>query len=126
VQNPQLSLDSGLFVGTLFEAGGAQTYAGIEEMWFNDLDDLQVFGRDLQVRTPIHESLSKIVEIERSFSMVVVERILFDRRIEGSPLPAILDPNSFESRLVASEPAPGHWRTVQPVRNDKISPTGTR
>src|ERR1700733_12642260 len=40
VQNPQLPLDASMFAGTLFETGGVQTYAGIEELWFEDLASL--------------------------------------------------------------------------------------
>lgn len=114
-QNPQLPLDPAFFAGTLFEMGGAQTYAGIEELWFDDLDALLSWAGDSERRQALTASLSQIVDLDKSFAMPVVERVAFDRTLPGVPVPAVLDPASFEAQVVATERDGAGWRTVEPV-----------
>jgi len=45
VQNPRLPFDPVHFKGTLFEKGGMGMHAGIEEFWFNGLEDLATLRR---------------------------------------------------------------------------------
>lgn len=115
VQNPQLPLDPAFFAGTLFELGGTQTYAGIEELWFDDLDALLSWAGEPQRRKQLADSLGSIADLGQSFAMPVVERVVFDRTLPGAPHPAILNPDSFEAQVVASEREASDWRTVQPV-----------
>lgn len=114
-QNPQLPLDPAFFAGTLFEMGGAQTYAGIEELWFDDLDALLSWASDPERRGALRASLAEVVDLDGSFAMPVVERVAFDRTVPGAPTPAVLDPSSFESQVIATERDGAGWRTVEPV-----------
>ncbi|MFC8178881.1 EthD domain-containing protein [Rhodococcus sp. NPDC057297] len=113
VQNPQLPLDASLFAGSLFEAGGVQTYAGIEELWFDDLDSLATLSRDDSLREEVLGYGEGYIDRDKSFAMVVTERVVWDQTLPGAPVPSILDPASFESRLVAAEPPNDQWRTVK-------------
>ncbi len=108
VQNYQLPLDASVFAGSLFEAGGVQTYAGIEELWFADLESLQRFQRDPAVVKTMAPALHEIADLDHSFSMTVVERVVWDQTLDG-PRPAILDPDSFEAQLVAAERPNDAW-----------------
>nr|AIU93539.1 hypothetical protein LRS1606.105 [Rhodococcus sp. NS1] len=110
VQNTQLPLEAETFAGTLFEAGGVQNYAGIEEIWVDDLDSLQALGTDL-CRSALNAALGEFVDIAASFSLVAVERVVWDQTL-GSPKPSILDPNSFEARMVAAERPNNAWNTI--------------
>lgn len=114
VQNPQLPLDPAVFTGTLFEMGGVGTYAGIEEIWFDDLDSLATLRRDEQLHKVLRDSLASLADIENSFAMPVVERVAWDLTVPGTPRPAILDPDSFESRLLATERSAHAWAAVEP------------
>lgn len=116
VQNPQLPLDPSQFEGTLFEQGGCQTYAGIEEFWFDSLEDLKAFSADNDVRKVRRDASETFLDFDRSFGLPVVERVAFDRTIDGASQPAIFDPDSFESRLVNTESAWGKWREPQGAR----------
>ncbi|MBZ3900390.1 EthD domain-containing protein [Streptomyces griseiscabiei] len=116
VQNPQLPLDPAVFTGTLFEMGGVGTYAGIEEIWFDDLDSLAALRRDDRLHKVLRDSLASFVDIENSFAMPVVERVAWDFTVPGAPRPAILDPDSFESRLLATERLAHEWAVVEPTR----------
>jgi EthD domain len=122
VQNPQLPLDPATFKGTLFEVGGCQTYAGIEEVWFDNLDALTALRTDESLGRTLTTSEQDFVDIEGSFSMVVVERLVFDRTDPACPQPAILNPASFEARIAASEREPSEWNTIVPVeRQSRVS-----
>lgn len=115
MQNPQLPLDPSVFAGTLFEAGGVQTYAGIEELWFDDLDAALRLGDDQRLRTALTESYGEFADLESSFSMIVVERVVWDLTLPG-PRPAILDDSSFETKMVAAERPNHSWRAILPPR----------
>jgi hypothetical protein len=111
VQNPQLPLDRDRFAGTLFELGGCQTYSGIEELWFDSVDDACTFAADESVRATVARAERAFLDVDRSFGLPVVERVAFDRSYEGAPQPAIFDDDSFEARFVATERGWGEWRT---------------
>ncbi len=53
VQNLHAEVDKETFKGTLFEFAGVGGYAGIEELWFEDLDALLEFTRDAGVRAAV-------------------------------------------------------------------------
>jgi hypothetical protein len=114
VQNRQLELDRVMFKGTLFEHGGVGEFAGVEEIWFDELESLARLGRDASLRDPIKAALAKFVDPEGSFSMVTTERVVYDFATPGelSPPPAILDPASLEAHVIAqgyrdwNKPAP--------------------
>ncbi len=111
VQNKQLPLDPAVFKGTLFEMGGVGTYAGFEELWFDDLESLTAFTQDPEFRG-LAALKDEFVDSENSFSLVLVERVVWDFTIPGAPRPAVLDPNSFEAQMIASERAWGEWNTI--------------
>ena len=50
VQNLHAEVDRYDFAGTLFELAGVGGYAGVEELWFDDLDALLRFTEDEAVR----------------------------------------------------------------------------
>ncbi len=99
VQNPRLPLDPQFFKGTLFEAGGVGLHGGIEEFWFNGLEDLARLRRD-PAWEKIRASYAKLSSVG-SFSMVTTERVVFDNVTPGrqTPKPAVLTPGTLEYLL---------------------------
>lgn len=115
VQNVQLPLDASMFEGSLFEAGGVQTYAGLEELWFKDLDALEAWCKMTRSNDALIGATDGLIDADRSFSMVVVERVVWDYTSDNpSPRPAAEDPNSLEAQLVRNELPPGRWNQVRP------------
>ncbi len=102
VQNPRLALEPSIFKGTLFEAGGVGQHAGIEEFWFNSLEDLARLRGDTRVRNRIVKS-DRELTAEGSFSMVTTERVVFDYATPGrqTPRPAVLTPGTLEALIDA-------------------------
>lgn len=102
VQNLHAEVDGEVFKGTLFELAGVGGYAGIEELWFGDLEALLRFTGDEGVREAVLADDAP-VDPAGSFSLVVTERVVYDFTLgEGSsPLPAVLDPRSLEARVDA-------------------------
>jgi EthD domain len=102
VQNPKLPLDPQVFRGTLFEAGGVGQYGGIEEFWFNGLEDL-VHLRNDAAWARIKASDAKRTAPAGSFSMVTTERVVFDYVTPGrqTPRPAVLTPGTLECMIDA-------------------------
>jgi hypothetical protein len=100
VQNVHAEVDKETFKGTLFELAGVGGYAGIEELWFEDLDALLQFTQDDGVRAAVL-SVDAPVDPAGSFSMVVSERVVYDYTLgaASSPAPAVLDPASLEARV---------------------------
>jgi hypothetical protein len=100
VQNVHAEVDREDFQGTLFELAGVGGYAGIEELWFEDLDALLKFTQDPGVRAAVLAD-DATVDPAGSFSMVVTERVVYDYTLgdQSSPPPAVLDPNSLEARV---------------------------
>jgi hypothetical protein len=104
VQNLHAEVDKATFRGTLFELAGVGGYAGIEELWFDDLDALLAFTRDADVRDAVLADGAP-VDPAGSFSMVVTERVVYDYTLgdASSPRPAVLDPDSLEARVDAQK-----------------------
>jgi hypothetical protein len=101
VQNPTLPLDPQIFKGTLFEAGGVGQHGGVEEYWFNGLDDLKRLRQE-----PAWERIKASdahLTAPGSFSMVTTERVVFDYVTPGrqTPRPAVLTPGTLEWMLDA-------------------------
>ena len=104
VQNIHAEVDRETFKGTLFELAGVGGYAGIEELWFDDLDALLRFTQDPGVRAAVLSD-DPPVSAAGSFSMVVTERVVYDYTLGdgSSPAPAVLDPESLEARVDAQK-----------------------
>ena len=118
VQNLHAEVDRKTFEGTLFALAGVGGYAGIEELWFEDLDALLAFTQDDGVRAAVL-SEGAPVDPAGSFSMVVTERVVYDYTLgeASSPAPAVLDPASLEARVDAQKYSgwnvPGRERRAQ-------------
>jgi hypothetical protein len=104
VQNLHAEVDGEDFKGTLFELAGVGGYAGIEELWFDDLEALLRFTGDEAVRGTVLGDGSPI-DLEGSFSLVTTERVVYDYTLgdQSSPPPAVLDPDSLEARVDAQK-----------------------
>jgi len=104
VQNLHAEVDRKDFAGTLFELAGVGGYAGIEELWFDDLEALLHFTEDEAVRAAVLGEDS-CVDPVGSFAMVVAERVVYDYTLgaESSPPPAVLDPESLEAAVDAQK-----------------------
>jgi hypothetical protein len=104
VQNLHAEVDKETFAGTLFELAGVGGYAGVEELWFDDLDDLLAFAQDSGVRASVLGP-DDPVDASGSFSLVVTERVVYDYTLgeASSPRPAVLDPDSLEARVDAQK-----------------------
>jgi EthD domain len=102
VQNLHAEVRKETFAGTLFELAGVGGYAGIEELWFPDLDALLSFTEDAGVRAAVLSGDAP-VDPAGSFSMVVTERVVYDYTLGdgSSPRPAVLDPDSLEAHVDA-------------------------
>ena len=89
------------FKGTLFELGGLNEYAGIEEIWLPDVDGVESLCRG-DHREALLESYAGFAD-GRTFSMVTTERVVFDFVTPGhiSPQPAVLSPGTLEARVCA-------------------------
>ena len=100
MQSLHAEVDKETFKGTLFELAGVGGYAGIEELWFEDLDALVKFTQDARVRAAVL-SEDGPVDPAGSFSLVVTERVVYDYTLgdQSSPAPAVLDPESLEARV---------------------------
>jgi hypothetical protein len=101
VQNPQLELDPQVFKGTIFAQGGVNPYAGVEEFWFDSLDDLARLRRDPGIFEAIRASEANFVDPADSFSMVTTERVIYDYTLgdKSSPPPAVHNPDSLEAAI---------------------------
>ncbi len=102
VQNPRLPLDPAFFKGTLFEAGGVGQHGGIEEYWFNGLEDLKRL-KDSPAWERIRASDARLVAESGSFAMVTTERVVFDYVTPGrqTPKPAVMTPGTLEALIDA-------------------------
>ena len=104
MQNLHAEVDQETFKGTLFELAGVGGYAGIEELWFEDLEALLAFTQDDGVRAAVFSEAAP-VDPAGSFSLVVTERVVYDYTLgaASSPAPAVLDPASLEARVDAQK-----------------------
>lgn len=116
VQNPSRPLDPTFFTGTLFELGNAGTYAGVEELWFDTVGDAARLRGDPAIHQRLSTVAAEMIDAEGSFSMPVVERVVFDFTGEFAHQgPAVRDPSTVEHRMLQSERPWAEWNTVRPV-----------
>ena len=117
VRSEQLELDAKVFKGSLFEFGGVGAYAGVEELWFKDVEALTQMRQNPTIYDAIRGGMAEFVDMENSFSMVTTERVVYDfvTPSELSPPPAVLNPDSLEARVVAQ----GYrgWNIPKPVQD---------
>ncbi len=99
VQSTVFTGDPALFKGTLFEWADVGAYAGVEEFWFDDVAGLARIGADRGLRDALIASYREFVDRDGTFSLAVTERVVYDyaRGADGSPRPAVLDPESLEA-----------------------------
>ena len=102
VQNTETQGDPEYFTGTLFELGGVNRYAGVEELWFDDVDAVYEFCGGPERRATLLASYEGFVD-DCAYSMVTTERVVFDFVTPGhvSPPPAVLTPGSLEAAVDA-------------------------
>ena len=103
VQNVEDRVPPGVFKGTLFEHGGVGGYAGVEEIWFDSVESMTRLRDEPALRNLVRDGMAPLIDEEGSYAMVTTERVVYDFASPGekSPRPAILDPNSLESRAIA-------------------------
>lgn len=103
VQNRKLEVPAGNFGGSLFAQGDTEGYAGVEEFWFRNLDELARLARDPVWRDALDTSESAFVDAAGSFSMVTTERVVYDYTLgdKSSPKAAVLDAATLEGRVYA-------------------------
>jgi hypothetical protein len=109
VQNTETQGDPAYFTGTLFELGGVNAYAGVEELWFDDADAVYEFCGDPERRAGLLESYAGLVG-HGAYSMVTTERVVFDFVTPGhiSPQPAVLGEGTLEA-IVDAQGYSGWW-----------------
>jgi hypothetical protein len=109
VWNTETTGDPAYFQGTLFELGGVNSYAGVEELWFDDVDAVYEFCGDPDRRAALLESYAGFTD-DDTYSMVTTERVVFDFVTPGhvSPQPAVLVEGTLES-LVDAQGYTGWW-----------------
>ena len=102
VQNVQTQGDPAYFKGTLFERGGVNRYAGVEEIWLDDLDAVVRVCTDPARRALLLESYGGFAD-DQTYSMVTTERVVFDWVTPGhiSPRPAVLAAGPLEAAVDA-------------------------
>ena len=103
VQNLHAEVDKETFKGTLFELAGVGGYAGIEELWFEDLDALVKFTQDAGVRAAVL-SEDGPVDPAGSFSLVVTERVVYDYTLGDAEQPGARGARSGEPRGARGRP----------------------
>lgn len=120
VQNPSVPGDPEFFAGSLFELGNTGTYAGIDELWFDDLAELAEVCA--AVRDRVRAVAAEKVVVDACFGLVVVERVVFDFTGDRSHLaPAVRTEGSIEWQMVQSERAWGNWNAIRPVGSPKVA-----
>ena len=120
VQNPSVPGDPEFFKGSLFELGNTGTYAGIDELYFDDLAELAAVTRD--VRDRVREVADEMVVVDDSFGLVLVERVVFDFTGDRAHLaPAVRTEGSVEWQMVQSERGWDSWNAIRPVGSPKIA-----
>lgn len=97
--------DPQMFAGTPFAGGSINEHDGIEELLFRDagamLDYLEEYGGR-------PGGWGTLIDKHAGVTLPLKERVVFDQTGAG-PRPAILDPNSLEASVYASEPKDGAW-----------------
>ena len=122
VQNPSVPGDSAFFKGSLFELGNTGTYAGVEELYFDDLDGAKQMRTNPAIHEPLRAKAGEMIDLDRSFGMVLVERVVFDFTGDRAHLvPAVRDPESIEFQMVRSERGWDNWNAIRPVGSPKAA-----
>ncbi len=100
--------------GTLFEKAALDAVPGLEEFWFDSIEDAVHLGRDPELRKLLTASYERFVDVEKSYSLFANERVVFDFVTPGetTPLPAVLDPNSLDATV---------FKTGRPYHEPKLS-----
>ena len=120
VQNPSVPGDPAFFKGSLFELGNTGTYAGVEELYFDDLAEMSAVGRE--IGDLMRATASSMVEVDGCFGLVVVERVVFDFTGDRSRLaPAVRTEGSVEWQMVQSERGWDTWNAIRPVGSPKVA-----
>jgi EthD domain len=120
VQNPSVPGDPEFFKGSLFELGNTGTYAGIDELYFDDLDEMVAVCADPGLRERVRRVAAEMVDAAASFGLVLVERVVFDFTGEHAALaPAVRTPGSVEWQMVQSERGWDTWNAIRPVGSPK-------
>jgi hypothetical protein len=103
VQNRTMQIQGDSFKGSLFEKGETEGFAGIEEFWFDSLDQLARLRRDPRWKRMLDDSEAGFVDASGSFSMVTTERLIYDYTLgaASSPTAAVLNPHSLEAAIYA-------------------------
>lgn len=101
VQGTQRRFDAEVYKGSLFEFGNVNSYAGIEEYWFDSLDDLYRLKTDKDICAALDASEKGFVDAAGSFAMVTTERVIYDftKGDKSSPQSAVLNPDSLEAAI---------------------------
>lgn len=101
VQNRAFEFERTFFRGSIFEHGEVNGYDGVEEFWFDTVDDLSRLRHDPAILGAVRDSEAGLVDAGGSFSMVTTERVIYDytRGAGSSPQPAILNPDSLEAAI---------------------------
>jgi hypothetical protein len=66
------------FLKSVFQKADVSQYGVIEELWFNNLDDMQGFHQGLKQQ--VQQALSNGIDFENSFSLIVSDRVVFGVR----------------------------------------------
>jgi hypothetical protein len=111
--------DPEFFRGSLFELGNTGTYAGVEELYLDDLDAVRDLG--LRSAEALRSKAAEMIDVDRSFGLVVVERVVFDFTGDHAHLaPSVRTEGSVEWQMVQSERAWDSWNAIRPVGAPKV------
>jgi hypothetical protein len=88
-------------VGTLFERASIDPPLGIEELWFDTLEDALRLGSDPELHSALTSSYGGFIDMQNSYSMIAHERVVFDFVTPGeiSAQSAVLNPDSLEAKV---------------------------
>ena len=119
VQNPSVPGDPEFFKGSLFELGNTGTYAGVEELYLDDLEAMRALGP--AARAQLAARAAEMTLPEEGFGLVVVERVVFDFTGEHAALaPSVRTPGSVEWQMLQSERGGDSWNAIRPVGSPKV------
>lgn len=98
VIDKHVPMDPAVFKGTLFEFGNVGHYAGVEEIWFRNLEDLAKLRQDPALCAELKAGYQGFVAPDDTFSMVTTERVVYDFITPGhiSPKASVLMPGTLE------------------------------
>jgi EthD domain len=98
VIDKHVPMDPSVFKGTLFEFGNVGHYAGVEEIWFRDVNDLATLRRAPALCKVLRDGYDTFVAEDDTFSMVTTERVVYDfiTPDHTSPRASVLIPGTLE------------------------------